>query len=229
MWSVAESTVDDDLTWPVSPPPPWPAPVRATVWWHKATGAAIALGPKGSVPITVGAVIDYLDSPVGPYREILASPTTVKPGRGFGLLPRVAIPFIAVDSDASVHGGRTHWNLPKVLAEFTGDVLGEAGAHGQGWSVSTSAAGKGPGFPVVAATGFAQPSTGGLLLASGRVRGRARFATVTVTSRGPTLDRWLPSGTYRGVQVVSGKIVTGPAKRVVTAGGLGFGSPSGGE
>ncbi|GGG18838.1 hypothetical protein GCM10007304_36020 [Rhodococcoides trifolii] len=214
MWSVAESTVDENRTLPVSPPPPWPAPVRATVWWHRATDDARSIGPKNSLPITVGAVIDYLDSPVGPYREILASPTTVKPGRGLGPLPRVAIPFIAVDSDASVHGGRTHWNLPKVLAEFTGDVLGEAGAQGEGWSVSTASIPVGPTFPVIGSTGFAQPTTGGLLLASGRMRGRARFAKVTVTSDGPTLGTWLPPGTYRGIQVVSGKIVTGPARNL---------------
>jgi hypothetical protein len=213
MWSVVESAIDESETLPVSPPPPWPAPVRATMWWHKATDAGRALSTiDGTIPITVGAVIDYLDSPVGPYREILASPVTVKPGRGLGLLPRVAIPFIAVDSDASVHGGRTHWNLPKVFADFTGDVLGESGADGAGWSVRTVAAPSGPAFPVAAVTGFAQPSSAGLLLASGRVRGRARFTTVTVTSDGPTLSSWLPSGTYRGVQVVSGKIVTGPAR-----------------
>ena len=73
MWAVAESA-EPGVELPVSPPPPWPARVRATLWWHRPTAAARSLGPSPSVPLTVGMVVDYLDSPVGPYREVLASP-----------------------------------------------------------------------------------------------------------------------------------------------------------
>jgi hypothetical protein len=80
MWSVAESEgIPAQL--PVSSPPPWPATVRATIWWHRANEQAIALGGQDSnINITVAMVVDYLDSPVGPYREILASPVLRRPG-----------------------------------------------------------------------------------------------------------------------------------------------------
>src|SRR6478609_1264488 len=99
MWSVPESTTDR-VDWPVSDPPPWPARVRATLWWHRSTSAARELGPDGrTIPMTVAMMVDYLDSPVGPYREILASPVLHAPGKRIGPMPRMAVPFIAVDSE----------------------------------------------------------------------------------------------------------------------------------
>ena len=214
MWSVAESAIEPGDV-PISSPPPWPAAVRATLWWHRSTEQAKAIGPKGPVlPITIGMVVDYLDSPVGPYREILASPVLRRPGSGLGALPRMSVPFIAVDSAASVHGGREHWSLPKVLAEFTGDVLAGSGAGGPDWTVQTQSEGRGPEFPIKGGLGFAQPVDGALLLAGSKLTGKARYARVTVLSEGPTLSQWLKPGTHHGFQIVSGRMETGPATRL---------------
>lgn len=210
MWSVSESE-SERTDWPESPPPPWPADVRATIWWHRATSEGRALLPQKSVPVTLVMVVDYRSSPVGPYREILASPVLRRPGNGLGALPRMSVPFIAVDSDVSVHGGRTHWNLPKVLADFGGDVLGSSSASGDGWAVHADAKGIGPAFPIKGALGFAQPVDEELALAGAKLTGKARLARVKVDAHGPSLTSWLRPGTHFGLQIVSGKMATGPA------------------
>ncbi|PYE14707.1 hypothetical protein DFR67_112169 [Williamsia limnetica] len=219
MWSVAESDVDPGEV-PVSAPPPWPANVRATIWWHRSTDAAKDIGAQAAgnsestIGITLGMVVDYLDSPVGPYREILASPVLRRPGGSLGRMPRISVPFIAVDSAASVHGGREHWQLPKVLAAFTGDVLAGAGASGPEWAVQTQSDARGPAFPIKGGIGFAQPSAGGLAIAGSTLTGKARYARVTVLSDGPTLTSWLKPGTHHGLQIVSGRMETGVGKTI---------------
>lgn len=210
MWSVVESETER-TDWPVSPAAPWPANVRATIWWHRARSSEFAPAGAKTLPITTCMVVDYTTSPVGPYREILASPVM---RRDVGKIPRMAVPFIAVDSATSVHGGRTNWHLPKVLAEFDGDVLGQAGARGEEWSVRTDSRGFGPQFPMVGSIGFAQPVTGGSSVGVSSLKGKARVARVEVDSKGPTLSSWLPSGTYFGLQIVSGSMRTGEARLV---------------
>ncbi len=223
MWSVIESE-SARTEWPESPPPPWPAEVKATIWWHRARPAGRALLAGRTIPITVTMVIDYRNSPVGPYREILASPGLQRPGRGMGPMPRISVPFIAVDSEPSVHGGRTHWQLPKVLADFGGDVLSDASVSGAGvsgdeWSVVTRAKGIGPSFPIVGALGFAQPSDEGVHLAAARLTGKARLARVQVDASGPSLGEWMASGTHFGLQIVSGRMATGPSS-LLSGGGV---------
>lgn len=213
MWSVSESE-SDRTEWPESPPPPWPADVRATIWWHRTTRAGRELLPQKSVPLTLAMVVDYLDSPVGPYREILASPVLRLPGGGRGAMPRMSVPFIAVDSETSVHGGRTHWHLPKVLADFGGDVLGASSVSGEGWAVHADARPMGPPFPMKGALGFAQPVDEELALAGATLTGKARLCRVKVDAHGPSLGSWLRTGTFFGLQITSGRMSTGPAKLV---------------
>jgi hypothetical protein len=213
MWSVIESTTDRE-DWPESPPPPWPADVLATIWWHRSTAAGRELFPGSTIPVTMVMMVDYLSSPVGPYREILASPTLRRPGNGLGVMPRMSVPFIAVDSEQSVHGGRTHWQLPKVLADFGGEVLGRCAASGDGWSVRSKARGLGPAFPIRGGLGFAQPVDDEFALANARLSGKARLCRVKVEAKGPTLATWLRSGTFSGLQIVSGTMATGPSKLV---------------
>lgn len=206
MWAVAESA-EPGVELPVSPPPPWPARVRATLWWHRATAEARALGPSPSLPLTVGMVVEYLDSPVGPYREVLASPVLRRT-----VLPTMAVPFIAVDSPTSAHGGRTHWDLPKTLATFTGDVAGVAAAEGADWHVRTTVQAIGPRLLIAGAIRFAQPVDGGLGVATVRMAGRFRLVRVTLDADGPTLGGWLRTGTHAGV-TVTGRMTTGPQRR----------------
>ncbi|MFD4369188.1 hypothetical protein [Rhodococcus sp. NPDC058521] len=223
MWSVPESTTDR-VKWPESSAPPWPAGVRATLWWHRSTPGArrIGAGTVGAtLPLTLAMMVEYLDSPVGPYREILASPVLRAPGRGIGVLPRMSVPFIAVDSEASVHGGRVHWQLPKVLAVFVGEVNGAFTAVSDSWRVSTSARPIGPRLPITGALGFAQPDAGGagLRCASARLRGHFRFARVSVQAAGPSIGEWLVSGDHLGFVITDGRMITGRA--VLHSQGLG--------
>ncbi|MCC8929197.1 acetoacetate decarboxylase family protein [Rhodococcus sp. I2R] len=213
MWSVTESQ-SERVEWPQSPPPPWPADVRATIWFHRATVSGRALLPASSIPVTMVMVVDYLSSPVGPYREILASPVLRRPGSGLGVIPRMAVPFIAVDSEESVHGGRSHWHLPKVMADFDGDVLGDFSATGENWEVRTSSRGIGPTWPIMGAMGFAQPSDSVFELGGAKLKGKARLCRVDVTASGPTLGSWVKAGTHFGLQIVSGSMSTGPATQV---------------
>ncbi len=213
MWSVIESQ-SERTDWPQSPPPPWPADVRASIWWHRATPSGRALLPGKDVPMTMVMVVDYLSSPVGPYREILASPVLRRPGPGLGAMPRMSVPFIAVDSEVSAHGGRTHWHLPKVMAEFAGDVLGRSSVQDESWSVRTNARGIGPAWPIKGALGFAQPNGSVVELASAKLTGKARLCRVEVQADGPTLGSWMASGTHFGLQIVSGSMSTGLARQV---------------
>jgi hypothetical protein len=183
-----------------TPGPPWACRVRAVIWVQRAT-APLPQGSRwaGRVrALTLGAVVNYLESPVGPYREVFAGPLL----RG-SLLPVVHVPFIAVDSLPSVHGGRTHWALPKSVARFAGEVgAGEVTANGEQWSVSVSARQHGPGLPLRGPLGNAQAGRrAGVLL-----RGRGRLARVRVAADGPSLSGWLGHGTHLGV-VAQGRMV----------------------
>jgi hypothetical protein len=103
-----------------APGPPWDCRVSSVFWFHRAKPGAVEALPEvlreaPRVAITIGALIRYIDSPVGAYTEIIAAPAFVR--RPF---PRAHVAFIAVDSEASVVGGRSNWALPKVLARFEG-------------------------------------------------------------------------------------------------------------
>lgn len=170
-----------------TPAPPWDCRVRAVVWVQRApsplpSSSRYAGRVRGAA---VGAVVDYLESPVGPYREVLVGQLL----RGT-VLPVLHVPFIAVDSLPSVHGGRAHWSLPKAVAEFAGDVgAGAATATGDGWTVDVRATPRGPRLPVGGPLTTEQD--GRRALAS--LRGRGRLATVEVAATGLVLGPWLTS------------------------------------
>lgn len=219
MWSVTESEIDRE-DWPESPRPPWPAKVRAMLWWHRATDEALQYTVRGHhrIPITIGMLVDYLESPVGPYREVLASPQLTAPARRFLLMPRMQVPFIAVDSAESVHGGRSHWQLPKTLAHFEGDPRSTMSATTDDWSVTATARQTRLRLPIAGGLGFAQPLTAPdaaleHVRAAARLVGVCRPARIDVNTDGPTLPEWLRSGTHNGVVITRGRMVTGPGRR----------------
>ncbi len=186
-----------------TPSPPWQCRVRAVVWLQRAPAPLAPSSPWAgrALSLTLGAVVEYLDSPVGGYREVFAGPLLRTQGR-----PTVHIPFIAVDSLPSVHGGRAHWGLPKALASFTGDVgAGHIAVAGDGWSVDVAAAGRGVPVPLVGTLANAQ-SAG---RASVVLRGRGRLTGVRVTAVGPTLTDWLGTGTHPAV-VGAGRMTVRP-------------------
>jgi hypothetical protein len=107
-----------------APPAPWDCQVSSIIWVQNGTPAAEKLVPdqlRGTprFPVTVGALNSYSDSPVGPYNEVVALPCAfLRP------FPQGHVAFIAVDNEASVHGGRDNWALPKVLARFADPAPG---------------------------------------------------------------------------------------------------------
>ena len=99
------------------------------------SGCRRALRGRRTLPVTVGGLIRYRETPVGPYHEVLASPVVLAGPKG----PEASVPFIAVDSLPSVRGGRENWALPKTLARFAWPEQLRGGfeldAEGAGWSV----------------------------------------------------------------------------------------------
>jgi len=186
------------------PPPPWRLRARALMWVSRARPPLPAGSPLAArtLPVTVAALIDYLDSPVGPYREVFAAVLL----RGLGL-PRLHVPFIAVDSLPSLRAGREHWSLPKTLAGFDGDPRDRIEVRGEGWSVRAEAGPYGRWLPVVGAFRSVQAGRQAMVT----VRGTGRPARVTVAATGPTLTGWLGTGRHAGF-LTSGTLVVHPGR-----------------
>jgi len=202
-----------------TPGPPWRCRVEAVLWWHRAAPGAVEALPAGLrgrrvTPVTVGAFVRYLDSPVGPYSEVFGAPVLVT---GRGRTPGVAVPFIAVDSAASVRGGRQHWGLPKTLALFAWEGLRAvsasevaAAAAAAGWSVRADVRVRGPRLPfagVLPATNLLADGC----VASSRVRQVAlgRLGTVEVAVSGAALSSWLLPGRHRCLEITRGRMTVG--------------------
>jgi hypothetical protein len=202
-------------------PPPWSTRVQAVLWWHRATPTASAVLPEAmrGLPtwgLTVAAAVRYLDTPVGAYSELFASPLLLRPGSS-GALPAITVPFIAVDSLTSVVGGRAGWALPKTIAEADwsgpGQVqLSGSSAVGDPWSVAVETGSGGPPLPLAGFLPLVQPHPDGRRLrAMVRLVGRARPVRVQVEASGPTLGDWLRTGTHPGIRVESGRMsITAP-------------------
>ncbi|MGM0563749.1 MAG: acetoacetate decarboxylase family protein [Pseudomonadota bacterium] len=63
--------------------------------------------------------VDYADSAVGPYRELLFIPGRFRFDHNGFRGSRYMITKIYVSSQASVDGGRANWGIPKELADFS--------------------------------------------------------------------------------------------------------------
>jgi hypothetical protein len=195
-------------------PAPWAVVLDAVVWFHRAAPGAAAHLPapvrgRRTLPVTVGALIRYRETPVGPYREVLGSPVLLAEWP----LPAAAIPFIAVDSEASVRGGRENWRLPKTLARFdwpepTGRGF-EIDAEGAGWSVHATVHARPRRLPVAGVVRTRQDEETAFTT---RARGRARLASVDLETRGTTLPGWLRSGRHPALVIEDARALVGPAR-----------------
>ena len=63
----------------------------------------------------IGGMVRYLETPVGPYDEVLGMV-----GSRTGLRPWGSVAFMSVDSEPSLVGGRSNWAIPKTLGSFDG-------------------------------------------------------------------------------------------------------------
>ena len=182
---------------------------------HPATPAATAALPhalrtRRTLPITLGSLIRYVESPVGPYSEVFAMPRLF-PALGL----RGHVPFIAVDSVPSVHCGRAHWALPKVLAGFSGlpqRRYDRIEATGDGWWLGARLTARGPTLPFwLPSSGVQIGPTGEIVDFGGGFRGRTQPVRVRVdVDPGSSLHAWLRPGRHFGL-VFSGRLTLGPA------------------
>lgn len=196
------------------PPPPWHTEVDALLWWHRAAPeAAAALPPvlagRAAVAVTVAGLVSYRSSPVGPYREVFASPVLLRPGPGVAHAA-----FMAVDSPASLAGGRENWALPKVPAAFASDPASPdtVAVTGDGWALTVSASARPRAAPAWAAGTCAQVWPDGHVRGFAvRLRGRARLARVKVRHDAPSeLATWLLAGRHPAVLLSGRQVVSMP-------------------
>jgi hypothetical protein len=188
--------------------------VDAVLWLHPATRAARGLLPpplaaRAGIPVTMGGLISYRDGPVGPYREVFGAPVML---RGAPMLSH--IPFMAVDSAASVAGGRGNWALPKQLADFDGDPgrPGAVTAHGDGWKLHVTTTARAHRLPMSMTMRAVQLWPDGQVRTfSVRMRGRVRLARVEVQQLAAApLGDWLVEGRHVAV-LISGRQDVSPA------------------
>ncbi|MDW5595600.1 acetoacetate decarboxylase family protein [Conexibacter stalactiti] len=202
---------------------PWQTRVQAVMWFHPAAdGAAELLPPRlrgeRTIPLTIGAFIRYLDTPVGPYSEVLAAPVLLARTP----LPASVVPFIAVDSLPSIHGGRANWALPKTLAAFEWTAappqLGEGpfsvrgeGTHGpSAWSVAATVSPRRRRLPIRFPLRDVQltPDERELDIPI-FVSGRAQLASAEISSSGPSLPAWLLPGRHRALVLPQARMTFG--------------------
>ncbi|GAB2662033.1 acetoacetate decarboxylase family protein [Nocardia goodfellowii] len=212
---------DDQLPASV-PPAPWRTRCSALLWFCRA-GAVTPMALRTTERVhprpllTMAGIIEYKESPVGGYREVLAA-SAFRHGRHFPF----HCPFIAVDSLASMVAGRTNWSLPKVPAAFEGQP-GQSGtmtcrsSSDVPWKVEATARGFGPAIPM--AKNFTVGQTfplEGFQIFPARLSGRARLAMVEVEVESPhLLGRLIRPGRHLGllVETMSATLgVPGPAQ-----------------
>jgi hypothetical protein len=120
---------DADL--PVVPRVPAPWSLRGHAWivllrlppGASARHAFVPADLRSTVAAPVSALmcVDYLESPCGPYREVLFIPGAMRFGDG---RRHLSISRILVSTWDSVVNGRANWGIPKDRADFAIDTGG---------------------------------------------------------------------------------------------------------
>lgn len=183
---------------------PWTVNCSAVLWTVRPTReSSEALpetlrGRRGVV--VVGGIVRYLETPVGPYDEVFGIVMS-----GYGRQAVGTVTFMAVDSPASLVGGRTNWAMPKTLASFqggisSGETVVATGQDSLAWRVSARPRVVGPRVPVRSRAITRQQFPGGILGDSRlQARGTARPALVDVEVESDGgLAGWLRPGKHLG-------------------------------
>jgi hypothetical protein len=181
------------------PPAPWEAQAHAMMWVQRGRAPAFDwLGwPTGTA---LAGFVQYLDTPVGTYQEVLAGSLVRR-----GARPLLQVPFIAVDSVPSIAGGRANWALPKTIARFETDLeAGTARVEGEGWSITVEPV-RGGRRPQRLPLRSRFASIGPLGVYSTRMRASGRLVRVRTRAEGPTLTGWLGQGTHLAL-VLTGRM-----------------------
>jgi Acetoacetate decarboxylase (ADC) len=196
------------------PGPPWSSDIDAVLWWHAASSRApdalpAPLARRAHVPITLGGLVAYRHGPVGPYRELFASPVLLSGGRALA-----HVPFIAVDSPASVAGGRRNWALPKVAARFDSDPggRGRVEVSGRDWALAVTITARPRRLPAWGVFSCAQVWPDGRVRRfTVRVRGSAAVGSVHVEAlRASESTGWLHPGRHRALLLSGTQHVSEP-------------------
>ena len=204
-----------------APPAPWEGTASVVLWMTRGGKAARqALPPRlrneVSALAVVGGMVHYRDTPVGTYHEVFGNVGFQRRAR-----PRGVVSFMAVDSPASLLGGRSNWSLPKTLASFDGEVA--AGRTmttvGQDWRVTAKVTAVLPAIPMRIPLTLEQEWPDGIVRpCTMRIRGRGRPALVTVRVEAPgSLSRWLRSGHHAGMVFEAVKFAMGVAEEPARA------------
>jgi hypothetical protein len=195
---------------------PWRTKCEVVTWMHPVDDAAIEVFPDAirpeSIALVAWALVRYEDTPVGPYSEIAA--TLIPNGEdGYG-----HIPFIVVDSLASIVGGRANWLLPKALASFTWSEDGRSvdAASDQpetpAWSMRIEFQPSGEASPLSIPNHVQQVTTDGVVRRfDGSINGSMTAATVVVAGHadGPVAALLRP-GSYDGSIMADCEFDVGP-------------------
>ncbi|HUP99918.1 MAG TPA: acetoacetate decarboxylase family protein [Aeromicrobium sp.] len=194
---------------------PWDCTCTGLIWLGRGGAHATRALPPAlrthRARATVGGFVRYADTPVGPYDEVFGLIASNSGLRSWG-----NVAFMAVDSRASLVGGRTNWAMPKVLSTFGGEpaagstMTGRA-ADGVEWSVSATPRALGPAVRVRSRSETRQQFSDGRIGTSRlRFEGRVRpaFVQVEVRSAGP-LASWLRPGRHLGAIVESATFTLG--------------------
>lgn len=188
-------------------PAPWSVRGSAVVWWNRAGAAARSALPEALAEthkpmMAIGGFVRYTDTPVGTYDEVFGIVTSKGPGGAKDVISTVV--FMAVDSPASLVGGRTNWSMPKTLASFDGAPDAEMTARSAtdcSWTVTSHARALPMGITrsakAVIRQVFPDGSLGDTAMKSGG-RMRPALISVGVESDGP-LAAWLKPGRRVGM------------------------------
>lgn len=114
-------------------PAPWALRGQAYLFAVKMPEAALASSPftpeslraSRRSPLSFALLVDYHESPVGPYQELLFIPGTFR----FDDKRYPSITRIYVSTQDSVDNGRNNWGIPKARCDFTLDLNGADTDH----------------------------------------------------------------------------------------------------
>ncbi|MBV9486564.1 MAG: acetoacetate decarboxylase family protein [Frankiaceae bacterium] len=189
---------------------------RVMNWLHPVAAEALSCFPEQIRPtgdvIVAWALVEYGDTPVGPYSEIAATLLPTE-GDGYG-----HIPFIVVDSPASVVGGRANWLLPKALARFDWSEGGHSVTvtneqpEAPAWSITVAVTPTGNTTALTVPNHIQQVSADGdVRRFDGELNGKMQSATFDVAGQadGP-LGALLKSGRFDGTILTDCDFLVGP-------------------
>jgi len=199
-----------------APPAPWTVTCDAVLWVTRPRRSAVhVLHPllRGSrVAAVVGGVVRYSATPVGPYAEVFGA---VGGLQGVGLWG--SVPFMAVDSSASLAAGRVNWGLPKTPGAVEGSPgIGTVTARsvdGPQWRITATPRPFGPAVRVPGRATLRQVADGAVLSSPVGATGSLRPATVRVAveSDGP-LTEWLRPGRHPGAVATGVQMTIAPPR-----------------